>query len=167
MNVYTTRTNAIIPQYATQGSACFDVCAAFSKGEKINAYNSVNRKIDILTKEIQGEVAFLIHPGQRVMIPTGLIFDIPEDHVIEMFIRSSAATKKGLQLVNGVGIIDSDYVDETHILVHNISDSLTRIQHGERLAQCRLAKVNQITLVKSNEKPVQKTDRTGGIGSTD
>jgi len=91
MNVYKTKDSAIIPKYATQGSACFDIHAAFDKGDKIIAYNSVNRKIEVLVKEIEGQPAFLIHPGQRVMIPTGLIFDIPENHVMKMYIRSSAA----------------------------------------------------------------------------
>ena len=166
MTVYKTKESAIIPQYATQGSACFDIHAAFDKGDKITAYNSVNRKIEVLTKEIEGQPAFLIHPGQRVMIPTGLIFDIPENHVMKMYIRSSAAAKKGLALSNGVGIIDSDYVDETHILVHNISDSLTRVIHGERLAQCMVEKMDQHKLELINERPRQKTDRDGGIGST-
>tara|TARA_B110000285_G_C15059152_1_gene581337 strand:+ start:252 stop:758 length:507 start_codon:yes stop_codon:yes gene_type:complete len=166
MNVYKTKESAIIPQYATQGSACFDIHAAFDTGDKITAYNSVNRKIEVLTKEIEGQPAFLIHPGQRVMIPTGLIFDIPENHVMKMYIRSSAAAKKGLALSNGVGIIDSDYVDETHILVHNISDSLTRVIHGERLAQCVIEKTYRHELELINERPRQKTDRDGGIGST-
>lgn len=166
MNVYKTKDIAILPTYATRGSACFDVSVAFQKGDKIKAYNSVNRKIEVLTKDIEGAAAFLIHPGQRVMVPTGLIFDIPENYVMKMYIRSSAAAKKGLALSNGVGIIDSDYVDETHILVHNISDSLTRIQHGERLAQCIIEPVKQIEMTVVGTPPSQKTDREGGIGST-
>ena len=166
MNVYKTKDIAILPTYATRGSACFDVSAAFQKGDKIKAYNSVNRKIEVLTKDIEGAAAFLIHPGQRVMVPTGLIFDIPENYVMKMYIRSSVAAKKGLALSNGVGIIDSDYVNETHILVHNISDSLTRIEHGERLAQCIIESVKQVEMTVVGTPPSQKTDREGGIGST-
>lgn len=166
MNVYRTKECAIIPQYATQDSACFDVSAAFVTGEKIQAYNTVNRKVDILTKDIDGEPAFLLHPGQRALVPTGLIFDIPQHYVMKMFIRSSAAAKKGLALSNGVGIIDSDYVEETHILLLNISDSLTRIVHGERLAQCMIEQLQPHPLTEISEPPSQKTDREGGIGST-
>jgi len=166
MNVYKTKANAIIPQYQTEGSACFDVHAAFKTGEKIKAYNSVNRKVEVLTKDIEGQPAFLIHPGQRVMIPTGLIFDIPQNHVMKMYIRSSVAAKKGLALSNGVGIIDSDYVEETHILIHNMSDSLCRIHNGERLAQCLIEPTIQERLEVISKRPGQKTDRDGGIGST-
>ena len=63
-----------------------------------------------------------------------------------MFIRSSVATKKGLALVNSVGIIDSDYVDETHIIVHNMSDTIVIVNHGDRLAQCKLSKIEQTVL---------------------
>ena len=58
MNVYKTKDIAILPSYATRGSACFDVSAAFQKGDKIKAYNSVNRKIEVLTKDIEGAAAF-------------------------------------------------------------------------------------------------------------
>ena len=166
VNVYKTKECAIIPQYQTTGSACFDVHAAFEKGEKIQAYNAVNRKIEVLTKEIEDQTAFLVHPGQRVMVPTGLIFDIPEKHVMKMYIRSSVAAKKGLALSNGVGIIDCDYVEETHILLHNMSDSLCRIHHGERLAQCLIEPMTQEKLEVISKRPGQKTDRDGGIGST-
>lgn len=166
MNVYKTKECAILPTYATTGSACFDLSVAFVTGEKIRAYNTVNRKVEVLTKEIDGQPAFLLHPGQRALIPTGLIFDIPEHHVMKMYIRSSVASKRGLALSNGVGIIDSDYVDETHILVLNISDSLIRIVHGERLAQCVIEPVQSYDLIETFNPPSQKTDRNGGIGST-
>ena len=83
-----------------------------------------------------------------------------------MFIRSSVATKKGLALVNSVGIIDSDYVDETHIIVHNMSDTIVIVNHGDRLAQCKLSKIEQTVLTQRKTAPKQKTDRKGGIGST-
>jgi dUTP pyrophosphatase len=83
-----------------------------------------------------------------------------------MFIRSSVATKKGLVLVNSVGIIDSDYVDETHIIVHNMSDTIVIVSHGDRLAQCKISKVQQEELTERKTAPKTKTDRKGGIGST-
>ena len=83
-----------------------------------------------------------------------------------MFIRSSVATKKGLVLANGVGVIDSDYFEESFIDLHNISDSLVMIEAGERLAQCRLEKVLNTKLVEVDTPPSQKTSRNGGFGST-
>ena len=162
MNVLKTRDRAEIPSYATTGSACFDVQACLEDGERIKAYDAWNKQVPILVKN--GKI--VIQPMQRVLIPTGLIFDIPVNHVMEMFIRSSVATKRGLTLVNSIGIIDSDYVDETHIIVHNISDSLVHVHDGDRLAQCRLVSVTQQEMKETKKKPGIKTDRKGGIGST-
>ena len=162
MKVFKTRENATIPQYATQGSACFDIRACITVGERVKSYTPFNKEVDILVKKN----GLAITPGTRVLIPTGLIFDIPINHVMEMFIRSSVATKMGLTLVNSVGIIDSDYVDETHIIVHNVSDTVAHVHDGDRLAQCRLASVTQQDIKEVKKKPGIKTDRKGGIGST-
>lgn len=162
MKVYKCRNNAEIPSYGTTGSACFDVKACLTSGERIKAYDAWNQKVEVAVKN--GKIT--IQPMQRVLIPSGLIFDIPEGHCMEMFIRSSVATKKGLTLVNSVGIIDSDYVEETHIIVQNISDSLVMVEHGDRLVQCRLSKVNMTKFKEIQHTPEQKTDRDGGIGST-
>ena len=83
-----------------------------------------------------------------------------------MFIRSSVALKKGLSLANGTGIIDSDYVDPTYIMLLNETDSLVSITSGERLVQCIVEKVNKIKLTETKTAPEQKTDRDGGFGST-
>ena len=168
MKVFKIRDTAEIPSYATQGSACFDVKACLEIGSTLKCYTPFNKQVPIYPKIIggSGQIGITVPPAARVLIPTGLIFDIPKDHMMEMFIRSSVATKKGLTLVNSVGIIDSDYVEESHIIVHNVSDSLCTVEHGERLAQCRLTEVITSVFNEITTRPVQKTDRDGGIGST-
>ena len=166
LKIYKSQETAVLPKLATTGSACFDVQANFELGQRIRAYNPWNKEIEIVSKTIAGSTAFLLHPEHRALVPTGLIFDIPENHVLKMFIRSSVALKKGLVLANGTGIIDSDYVDPSYIIVYNISDSLVRIESGERLAQCVLEPVLQYDIEEISEPPSQKTDRDGGIGST-
>jgi dUTP pyrophosphatase len=69
-------------------------------------------------------------------------------------------------LPNSVGIIDSDYVEQSFIMLQNMSESLVVIQHGERLAQAMLEPVYDYSLMVSEEKPQQKTSRDGGFGST-
>lgn len=166
MKIYRLKENATIPKFATQGSACFDVSAVLSDGEHIKAYNPLNKQVDVVAKSISGKIALQLYPDFRVLIPTGLIFDIPEEHVLKMFIRSSVASKKGLVLSNGTGIIDSDYVDECFILIRNVSDAVVTIEHGERLAQCILEPTKAYDLEVTETRPTQKTDRVGGFGST-
>ena len=124
MNVYKVNENAELPAYATDGSACFDIKACFKRGDKLLAYNNWNKETHVAVKGV-GRVAdaFQIPPDTRVLIPTGLVFDIRENHVMTMYVRSGVALKKGLTLANNVGIIDSDYVEQTFIMMINQSDN--------------------------------------------
>lgn len=167
MNVYKVNERAEIPAFATQGSACFDIKACIQNGQRLKSYNGWNKEMPIVVKGVgPNKDAFQLPPGIRCLVPTGLIFDIPENHVMKMYVRSSVALKKGLVLSNGTGIIDSDYVEESHIILTNVTDSLVTIQHGERLAQCILEPMISYSIEETLEKPAQKTDRNGGFGST-
>lgn len=171
MNVYRMKDSASMPAYATEGSAAFDLTACVEHGQRITAYNSWNKQVQIAVKGVGGvQNAFQLPPGMRVLVPTGLIFDIPEGHVMKMYIRSGTALKKGLTLTNGVGIIDSDYTDEVFMMLSNITDSLAIVEHGDRLVQCTIEKSlrsqSKLKLTESNEKPEKKLDRDGGFGST-
>jgi dUTP pyrophosphatase len=53
------------------------------------------------------------------VIPTGLSFEIPENHAGLVFARSGLATKKGLAPANKVGVIDSDYRGEVLVSLLN------------------------------------------------
>lgn len=167
MNVYKVNENAVIPSFATEGSACFDLQACFDNGTRIKSYNVWNKEVLIPAKPIKGKIAFQLTPGDRALVPTGLIFDIPVGHVLKIYNRSSTALKKGLTLPNGVGVVDSDYVEESFIMVQNISEGLVVIESGQRLAQGMLEALGTpYELNEVKEKPVQKTSRNGGFGST-
>ena len=167
MNVYKVNEAAELPEYATDGSACFDIKACIKNGQRLKSYNAFNKEMYIIVKGIGGiPDAFQLPPNIRVLVPTGLIFDIPKGHVMKMYIRSSQALKKGLTMANGVGIIDSDYVEESFMILENVSDSMVTIANGERLAQALVEKTLRLKIVEVTEKPGQKTDRDGGFGST-
>lgn len=167
MKIYKVNKEATLPEYATDGSACFDVKACVKKGQRLKSYNNWNKEMAIVVKGVgNSEDAFQLPPDCRCLIPTGLIFDIPKGHVMKMYIRSGTALKKGLQLSNGTGIIDSDYVEETYIMVTNVTDSLVTIENGERLAQCLIEKTLQEEIKETKTAPKQKTNRDGGFGST-
>ena len=70
-------------------------------------------------KVVQGRVQ--INSTERMLVPTGLIFDIPAGYSVRLYPRSSLALKQGLTLANNVGIIDSDYVQPVYMMVYNIS----------------------------------------------
>jgi len=166
LKIYVMNENAEMPSFATEGSACFDIKACIQLGTEVTSYNTWNKKTKVVPKVIAGVPSIQITPGDRALVPTGLIFDIPEKHVLKLYNRSSTGLKKGLMLPNSVGIIDSDYVEQSFIMLQNMSESLVVIQHGERLAQAMLEPVYDYSLMVSEEKPQQKTSRDGGFGST-
>lgn len=167
MKVYREKENAQIPEFATEGSACFDLRACVTMNEKVTAFNPHNKKMELPTKMSAGKPSVQIHSNFRVLVPTGLIFDIPKNHVMEIFIRSGLALKYGLMLANGTAIIDSDYVDPSYVMIYNSSDTPYIIQDGDRIAQARLIRLKEdYTLTERKSKPERKTDRDGGLGST-
>ena len=154
---------AILPRYATEQSACFDLQAYFSPNRPIVRVNhNTGEKEDTQVRVYQEGLD--IRPGYTFLIPTGLIFDIPENYSMRIHMRSGLALK-GLRLANGEGVIDSDYTQETFIMVENISQKTITINHLDRIAQGEIVPVTktQFTWVSDIE---QKTDRDGGFGST-
>ena len=167
MNVFRTTESAIVPKYATEGSACFDLHACIELGTKYISYNPFNRKVELPVKLTSTDKpTILIHQNHRVLIPTGLIFDIPKQHLMKIFVRSGTALKQGLMLSNSVGIIDSDYVDPLYIMLYNASDTIVNIHHGDRIAQGALEVSMHASLAETTDRPMQKTSRSGGLGST-
>ena len=151
------------PFFATKGSACFDIHACVVEG----AYYRVNQ--DTLNKTIERPVkgnSIQVFCMERVLVPTGLIFDIPKSHSLRLYPRSSLALKQGLTLANNVGIIDSDYVQPVYMMVYNISGYQQFVKNGERICQAELVREQPSVLMEVNERPERKTDRDGGFGST-
>ena len=167
MKVFRISENASIPSFVTEGSACFDLKICLDEGTKIRAYNPHNREMEIPVKLSADKRPFVVlHPQFRTLVPTGLIFDVPEKYVLKFFIRSSMALKYGISLANDVAIIDSDYVDPSYLMLINESDTPLNIYHGDRIAQGRLERNSKYSLEETLEKPEKKTSRDGGLGST-
>jgi dUTP pyrophosphatase len=127
-----------LPEYATPGSACFDIKAhRCTGGERNNA--------------IYG---------------TGLQFEIPENRVMLVFSRSGDGFKRDIRLANCTGIIDSDYRGELAVkLTYDNDKTLIRDLSGERIAQGMVIPYEQVKFVISEE--LSTTERgEGGFGST-
>ncbi len=76
-----------------------------------------------------------IAPHATAMVGTGLAMAIPEGYFGAIFARSGLASKQGLRPANCVGVCDSDYRGEYIIALHNDSDTVRTVSHGERIAQ--------------------------------
>ena len=166
MKIYKLHENATIPEFATKGSACFDLSACFDATTKIRTFNPHNKEIHIPVKDIRGRLGVQVQPQFRTLIPTGLIFNIPSNYMMDVHVRSSIALKMGLTLANNVGKIDSDYVDETFVMLYHMGDSPVTLFHGDRIAQAMLVKTNTYSLEETRRRPSVKSERNGGLGST-
>ena len=156
--------------FATEQSACFDVKAYFgSKTRLVDAYDRRNNHHKLMAAfERSDAPPFLLIPenGVRVLIPTGIVLDIPEGYSVRLHARSGLAIKGGLVLANSEGVIDSDYTDQLMVAVLNVSDLPIRINHGDRICQGEMIPVLKYSLQSTDERVKPKTSRKGGFGST-
>ena len=154
------------PLRATEGSACFDLHSFMPEDSLVRVYiNHQDEDIEIRERKVvQGRVQ--INSTERMLVPTGLIFDIPMGYSVRLYPRSSLALKQGLTLANNVGIIDSDYVEPVFMMIHNISGNQQFITDGQRICQAELVKEHPCVILEAENRPERKTDRDGGFGST-
>ncbi len=111
------------------------------------------------------DAPLVVNPGARLVVPTGLVLEIPPGFEGQVRARSGLALKKGLALANGVGTIDSDYRGEVGVLVVNLGSEPVTLARGERIAQLVVAPV-----ARAEFEEVYLLGETarggGGFGST-
>lgn len=130
--------DAIIPTYATPGSACFDIYSCE-----------------------QGVVL----PSKPDIFSTGLAFEIPENHVMLVFSRSGHGFNYGVRLANCTGIIDSDYRGELMVKLAADNHGALSVEAGDRIAQAMIIPYKQISFELTDE--LSSTERgAGGFGSS-
>lgn len=108
-----------------------------------------------------------IPPCSVVKVPLGIKAKLDDHDVLLMFIRSSLASKHGIQLINNVGVVDADYYNnkdnEGHIwaILYNINarDSY-HIDAGDKVCQ------GIIVPYETTDSDNAEGTRDGGFGST-
>ena len=153
---------AFAPEWATEHAACFDLKACIPTGTIVKIFDLHNASY---TVSIESNGLYVL-PYNRALVPTGLIFDIPFGFSMRLHARSGLSLKQGLVLANQEGVVDSDYVEPTFVILHNLSDVDIRISHGDRIAQAEMVPDISYEVLETPNKPQHKTDRKGGFGST-
>ena len=129
-----------LPDYSTQSSAGMDLRA--------NLENAVSLK-----------------PLERKLIPTGLYIELPEGFEAQIRPRSGLALKKGISVLNTPGTIDADYRGEIGIILVNLSNEEFVVEHGERICQMVINKVESIQW--NQVESLEESERGGrGFGHT-
>lgn len=131
-----------LPSYETSGSAGMDLRAAVPEDRPL-----------------------LLLPGRRALVPSGLIFEIPQGYEAQIRPRSGLALKNGITCLNTPGTIDSDYRGEVKVILINLGDDDFYVERGMRIAQIVVAPVVQLD-VEERQHASETVRGVGGFGST-
>jgi dUTP pyrophosphatase len=116
--------------------------------------------------DLPSRVDFVLMPGERARIPTGICVAVPRGYAGFVLIRSGLAARHGIACVNSPGLIDAGYRGEIEVICLNTDRREPfEIKRGDRIAQLVIQRVEEVTLA-----PVSELDETGrgagGFGST-
>ena len=165
VKVYRVFDEAHLPIYGSRYSACFDLSASIKAHDLITIMSKGNAES---LRRVSDNKDIPIYSGERCLIPTGLIFDLERDQSLRIHPRSGLSWKKGITIANCEGVIDSDYIKQTYIMLYNISNEPFMIEDGMRVAQGEivLTHLPACSFQVTYKEPKPKTNRTGGFGST-
>ncbi len=111
------------------------------------------------------DAPILLGSLERVLVPTGLAFSLPQGLEIQVRPRSGLAAKHGITVLNSPGTVDADYRGELKVCLVNLSAEAFTINPGERIAQIVCAQVTRVQLRETSE--LDATVRgAGGFGHT-
>nr|C6E2P3.1 RecName: Full=Deoxyuridine 5'-triphosphate nucleotidohydrolase; Short=dUTPase; AltName: Full=dUTP pyrophosphatase [Geobacter sp. M21] len=129
-----------LPGYMTEHAAGVDLCASLSAD-------------------------FVLSPGERALVPTGLAIELPPGFEAQVRPRSGLALRHGIALVNSPGTIDADYRGEIGVILINLGSAPFTVSDGERIAQMVFARCERAEFIEVEE--LGDTARgAGGFGHT-
>ena len=127
-----------------------------------------------------------VHPGETVLVPTGIKVALPPGFEIQVRPKSGRALKTKLRVANTPGTIDAGYRDEVKVIIENVDPPIKDITidedgkvtsilygsdftigKGEKFAQLVLSEVPKASFFRvMNILEVDGDNRLGGFGST-
>lgn len=119
-----------LPARQTEGSAGYDVASA--------------------------EPDFVLAPGERRAVSTGLKMELPPELECQVRPRSGLALRHGLTLPNAPATIDPDYRGELKVILWNAGDQPLEITRGMRIGQLIFARFY-----------IPRVEEASGLGDTD
>jgi len=171
VGVYPLSEEATIPFLGTELSACHDICACLHN-EEVKFHG---RHDGVKVEEFGTDDAYIrLFPDDMALIPTGLIFCLPNKYFLDIRSRSGNTWKRFLTVANQPGTIDADYTKETYVLLQNRSLSPQIIKTGDAIAQCKLTERIPAEFIPIDKEQfdffceyIEKdSSRNGGFGST-
>jgi dUTP pyrophosphatase len=129
-----------LPSAASPGSAGFDLRAAV-------------------------DAELVIRPGERALVPTGLVLEIPHGCEGQVRPRSGLALRHGIGILNAPGTIDSDYRGEVAVILINLGEAPFTVARGDRVAQLVFSRLEHVEWEEADDLAGSGRGE-GGFGST-
>lgn len=150
--------DAQLPQRQSAGAAGYDACA-YLVGRALRVYNPANVLVPYVVDAINHTV--VLPAGHRMLVPLGFKARLPSGFEAQVRSRSGLVLKRGLEVANQPGTIDSDYTEEWGVILRNASTEPQVIEHGMRVAQIVLKSVTYFPWIEG-----EVVGERSGFGST-
>ena len=184
------RPNAKIPVYATDGAAAADLCAALDEpvvlnpserrliptGIAIAPNDTINgsRDVDDSSHDTVDSSHDTVDSSRGTVDSSRGTVDSSRGTVDSasgasfaaiICARSGLASRRGLALANGIGVVDADYRGEIMVSMINLGNEPVTIEPGERIAQLMFVPILHAEFIQSEVLP-ETARQAGGFGST-
>ena len=118
--------------------------------------------------DLHSTESIMIPPLSRMVVGTGLKFNIKDGYEIQIRPKSGLALKQGLTVLNTPGTVDAGYDGEIKVIIFNTTNKPITINKGMKVGQAVLCpvvcgKYVEIEIVQNIEK---KERGINGFGST-
>jgi dUTP pyrophosphatase len=105
----------------------------------------------------------VIHPGERVSVPTGIAIEMPLGFVSLIWDKSSLSHNQGLKTLGGV--VDAGYRGEVFVGIINLGVADYTLKKGHKVAQFLVQKIERPIIEIVEELPDSHRGE-GGFGSS-
>ncbi len=105
----------------------------------------------------------------RALIPTGLSFDLPDGHEMQVRSKSGLAIKQGLMVLNSPGTVDKGYLGEIKVILFNVNNHEFVVKKGMKVAQgvvCPVVAGKWLNLINEKINVSDSPRQDKGFGST-
>ena len=97
--------------------------------------NPVYAKVGDSGFDLRSNEGGTMKPLDRLIVPTGLYFELPDGYELQVRPRSGLAAKHGVTVLNSPGTVDTGYRGEIKVILVNLSNDVFTFEKGERIAQ--------------------------------
>ncbi len=177
------RPNASIPEYATDGAAAADLYAALDEPVVLNPSerrliptgiaiapdetSNGSRDVDDSSRDTVDAAHDTVDSSRGTVDSSRGTVDSASGASFAAIIcaRSGLASRRGLALANGIGVVDADYRGEIMVSMINLGNEPVTIEPGERIAQLMFVPILHAEFIQSEVLP-ETARQAGGFGST-